>query len=549
MNIVNLLLAFVYLISWLLPNHYLPWLAAYQDSLTIFSLLALCLYWLVKTNQAIKISNFNLILLTTSLIPLVQWIFGISHYLGDTVLSFYYLILLALAFTLSSNIKKDNLYLFFCITIIIAACLSTWIALRQLLLLSGSIWVVDLAPNARPFANLGQPNNFSTLIGLGLAAALYLYEKKIINNISSASLALFLIIGLVISQSRTPWLALIAVYLFLLYKHYSISKLRLTPIKLTLLIILFAIVTVIFPLFTKLLYLQSTELSQRALAASRLDLYQQFLYAITEGPLYGYGVLQSHAAQIAASNKYQIYEIAEYTHNIMLDILVWFGPIIGLIIIGSTGYWIIKIGLSAKSIESITALLAAGFILTHSMLEYPHAYAQFLIPLGIYLGKASQDLSNKYLFSVPKKTFIALTLFTAFLGGIIIYEYILIEKDFRAMRFETSNIISKHKNHTPNIYLLDNLKDHISFARVNIEYNLSDQEINEIKKTVLRYPYSFALIKYINILAINNKEKELETFLNILKKMHKDHHYAQAQFILKQLSKQHPYLLEFLDKP
>src|SRR5690554_6577144 len=98
--------------------------------------------------------------------------------------------------------------------ILISASLSTWIAIKQWLLLSGSIWVADLPVAGRPFANLAQPNNLATLLGMGLASVIYFYERRKLNGISSGSLAAFLLFGIVLTQSRTPWLAAIAICVF-----------------------------------------------------------------------------------------------------------------------------------------------------------------------------------------------------------------------------------------------------------------------------------------------------------------------------------------------
>lgn len=88
----------------------------------------------------------------------------------------------------------------------IAALISVWLALYQWTLQPSNIWIADLPPNARPFANLAQPNQLATLLSMGLAAVLFFYEKHTLHRISSSLLALLLLFGIALTQSRTPWL-------------------------------------------------------------------------------------------------------------------------------------------------------------------------------------------------------------------------------------------------------------------------------------------------------------------------------------------------------
>src|SRR5690606_31370645 len=106
---------------------------------------------------------------------------------------------------LEDKIKKQWLFYIF-LAFLIASIISVWLQLRQWLLLDGSIWVADLPPNGRPFANIAQPNLLSTLLIIGLLSILYLYENKRIQNFTAGLSTLFLLFGIALTFSRTAWL-------------------------------------------------------------------------------------------------------------------------------------------------------------------------------------------------------------------------------------------------------------------------------------------------------------------------------------------------------
>jgi len=106
----------------------------------------------------------------------------------------------------------------------IAALISVWLALYQWTLQPSNIWIADLPPNARPFANLAQPNQLATLLSMGLAAVLFFYEKHALHRISSSLLALLLLFGIALTQSRTPWLMAIFFVVLWLWKFNAAAR-------------------------------------------------------------------------------------------------------------------------------------------------------------------------------------------------------------------------------------------------------------------------------------------------------------------------------------
>ena len=82
--------------------------------------------------------------------------------------------------------------------------LSAVIAFAQVFeLWEGFPWINRMPDLRRPGANLGQPNHLATLLVMGLASLLFLFESRRLGATASGLLALTLLTGLAATESRT----------------------------------------------------------------------------------------------------------------------------------------------------------------------------------------------------------------------------------------------------------------------------------------------------------------------------------------------------------
>lgn len=530
---------FLALLSWLIPNYYQPWLGAYPNSLAFMA------YWLVFVWGVVKLpfrGGKELILLPAVLLIIIcQYLFGISIYLGEVLVVSLFIIAFVMAYITALNISYSNTFRLpfiksLAILFVIGSVISGWIALLQWQQLNGSIWIRDMALGGRPYANFGQPNNLATALCLGLAGVLYLFEIRTLQRFTAIVLSLFIIFALALAQSRTTWLVGIAVIMFWAWQaRHSDIKPRLSARILFLWYILFAIMVILLPWLNQLLLISVPDLMTRVQAFHRLQLWQQMTSAIWHGPWYGYGVGQVAEAQVAITPVFPINDLMTfYAHNIILDILLWFGLIFGVLCVIASICGLVRLAFGIHSRESRFALVAAGCILTHSMLEYAHAYLFFLLPLGALLGIAAADLPMTRLFRIPKVLALTIAAYMALLGGWIMYEYTIIEEDFRLMRFESANIGTvKVLQTVPNILLLDNLREYTHLARTEASDIVGDEQLAWAQQVVHHYPYSSSLIRYIQALALNHKVEQAVDELIILKGLHSPQYYQSVLYWLQ----------------
>ena len=69
--------------------------------------------------------------------------------------------------------------------------------------------------------------------------------------------------------------------------------------------------------------------------------------------------------------------------------MLWNGVPLGLSLVGGLGLWFWHQLRGISTPTHLLLLLGVGVFLLHAMLELPHAYAFFLLPVALMIGTAS----------------------------------------------------------------------------------------------------------------------------------------------------------------
>ena len=538
--------ALFFLISYVLPNHYFPWVVAYQEFsafLAVFFLLGFAFF----NTASFFAPLYSLFFLLLAFFPLGGGVVGNIYFFGDAwiavlyLLCFFVTILLGYNFGTDALSRKKLLYCLF-VLLLVAAVISVWVALRQWLMLSGSIWVADVPFGNRPFANFAQPNNLATFLCMAIAAAWYFYERKVLGRLSASLLVLFLLLGVVLTQSRTPWVGAVVIALFWLWKSRTLP-LRLSMHALLLWLGAYMALVLSLSAIGDLLFLPTTGLLERAQALHRWPLWVQLWMAVLEGPFWGYGWNQVSIAQVSISQIYPVQLMVEHSHNILLDLLIWNGPLLGLAIICAAAFWLAFLGWRSRSLESIFCLIVVGVVLVHGMLELPLEYGFFLFPVGLLLGLVAGEQRSRRELLVPRWLVGAVLIASAAMFAWVWHEYRVIEEDHRLMRFESSQIGDlKAEQAAPDVLLLTQLREFIRFARTPAAEGMSSEQLEWMRKVAHRYPYSPSLFRYSLALALNGKTKQASDQLRVLRSLYGDGHYQEGILAFKSMEEKHPQL-------
>jgi len=524
-----LIAAILISLAWLMPVHYRPWVTYTGELYAFFALFALAAICL---KEKLKIPALSLPLLLLACVPLIHLLAGQVFFFSIAMMGFIFVFGFWLASVLgyhlsTGNYSREDTFTNLSYVFLAAGTVTGMIAICQWTNLDATLpGMVNISGNQRPYANFAQPNNMATFLVMALMSCLYLYEKKKIQSKWLFACAAVIVIGVALSQSRTAWVAAIAIILYLAFYQYK-SMIRLKWVYSTAWFIFFISCIVAFPLLSQLAaqtmgadVVQSRDVVSRATGdMSRLAIWQQMLAAIQTDPWFGYGWYQTSVAFVSISDTVQGPVWIRSAHNFILDFLLWNGLIVGLPFLAYFGYLGYQLQRWVNTPESVIGILMIGAFVTHAMFEFPQHYAYFLLPVGFILGTVLAQNPKIKTITLPsiwlKRTFSLGLLFL-----VVIYrDYdVAVPKLGQSIRYEMQpeNI----SNEKP-IYLLTEFNHRIDWIRVNPYHKASVEQIQEGEKMVLSYPTKYNLIKYAKLLAFNGYEAEAKHQLQRLKTIQK----------------------------
>lgn len=505
-------------LSWLLPNHYAPWTSFYLEALAFAGLL--CLLPLMLQERRLLIPRCAVFVCT--LIPLVwlQWVVGLVAFAGDAWTATLYLFCTAAALTLGFNLQGKHQWLQkFLGVLVLAAVASTFLALMQWLRLESQlgIFIANMPPAGRAFANLGQPNHFAGLVLLGLLALYYFYLTGAMGWATCLLLAAVLTWGLVMSESRAALLcAPVLVLAYFYVRRAKLPQLPVWPVLLWLVGLILAWMA--WQPVCEALYLAPSRTEILASSSGRVVMYKQVLVGIAQSPWWGYGWRQTAAAQYAGAPFVagSIGLTTEYAHNLFFDLLAWFGVPLGLLFAAVLVRYFWNCFKSISSLDAACALGAVLILLVHSLFEFPFAYAYFLLPCAVFLGMAREQ-NTAVAFQMPPDfawiVFLPLTIWLA----LIAKEYLAIEEDYRVMRFELLRTGATPAGYqATSVRWLTQLDAQLRAARLVLKSSMPAAEMGQLRAVMLRFPSPLFHLKYIHALQLNGQferaDQELKTF-------------------------------------
>ena len=520
-----LIAAILISLAWLMPIHYRPWVTYTGELYAFFALFALAAICL---KEKLEIPAISLPLLLLTFIPFIHFLVGQVFFFSTAMMGFIFVfsfwLVSVLGYHLSTgNYSREETFTNLSYVFLASGTITGLIALCQWSNLDSVLpGMVNISGTQRPYANFAQPNNMATFLVMALMSCLYLYENKKIHTKWLFACAAVIVIGVALSQSRTAWVAAIAIILYLAFYQYK-GVIRLKWYYSSFWFIFFVACIVAFPLLSQLAaqamdtdVVQSRNVVSRATGdMSRIAIWQQMLAAIQAQPWFGYGWYQTSAAFVSVSDTVQGPVWIRSAHNFIIDFLLWNGLIIGLPFLAYFGYLGFQLQRWVNTPESVIGILMIGAFVTHAMFEFPQHYAYFLLPVGFILGTVlAQNLKIKTVVMplIGMKFIFAVGLLLL----IVIYrDYdVAVPKLGQSIRYEKQP--EKITNEKP-IYLLTEFNHRIALIRLNPYSKASADQILEGEQMVLSYPTKYNLIKYAKLLAFNGYEAEAKHQLQRLK--------------------------------
>lgn len=508
-------IGFCFFIGWVFPFYGLPIYSFYQEWLA--GTLVCVIFWLVilrkKSSESVPVPRAAWTVLALFGIGLLQWILGIHPFpaaialYGVAAAVFWMAVVLgAISANQGTGLSFEGKFFITCQWIVASAVVSAFIVFVQIL--GWDIYVFPLirSPDLnlnRPSANLSQPNLMTLQLVMGMIILGWMYVEKRISPALAAALTLLLASAVFFANTRAYLLMLIAAGIF----SWKIESPRARIVRLWACLLLPAIFILSAPFYQEVMgwlgYAGRNSLNMVS-GDGRWRIWAASLEIIQSYPLLGVG-LGAYAVGFyeQAASWYGTIGATGNAHNMILQVAAECGIFagIGVGILALSWFWkAIKLKAPSNGIVFCNAIV--GVALAHSIVEFPLWFVFFLIPVGFFLGAASNPESEG-VFQIKISPYAIGAGFGAslFLSVVIYLDYIKVREYFEdAVTIGNPAKIDELKKYDRPSWLAW----HLAYAKFLF---LSDQDVSleniwkAGSETVPRFPFSKGLMRFSYISA------------------------------------------------
>jgi O-antigen ligase len=536
-------------LAWLTPNHYPIWTSFYNEFFAALALLVLSAATLTKTNFIAIPPRWYLLL---PILPLGQWMFGQVVFFGTAFIASVYLCAFLCAVVVAYNTpadEREGVAIWLARCLLIGALLSVLVAFLQWSGLYHGIWVADYSNkvgeavrySGRPFGNLAQPNNLSTLCALAAVSAVYLQQRTQLSKAIAAICVCVLMFGLVMTSSKTQYLQ-IGAFIGLWCLGTRRRLVQLSGYAIAVWCLAYVALTIVWPHLNEWMNWASNSLDARqASVGTRWDMWRQLATAVAQKPLLGWGWGQTSLAQYATVLHTQgNVEFTQHAHNLVLDVVLWCGVPIGLGIILAGVLWAYGVLRRCQSRQEWFALLVLAMIGMHAMVEFPQEYLYFLIPAGLAVGIVeTRSVGTSRTVLLRRPILIGVWGVSVMLALLIWHDYRRIESDFRVARFNALGIGNGVLAERSKSLIFDQLEAIVSVTDMSVTPGLSEHQLAQLSRVTAQNPYAFLLSRHAVALAFTGQMQPARQELERLRVYWGDGTYAATQRSLTELAQDH----------
>lgn len=533
--------ALCFLLAWLAPDHYEPWLGFYSEAPMFMALWVGCAALCAPWRPFVRFPHAGLLLAAAlGVVLAAQWAAGQLAYHGHALLGLLYLAGMLMAWWLGASavrLSPSVEWLLACGAglLLCAAVASGGIELLQWLRMEDrlSLYAVESAPGVRPSGNLAQPNLQATLLLMGTVALALLWSMRRLWTWLAAVLLVFLSFALVLTESRAGVLGAAGIGALVLWRGAALHWAKGRRAVLLWWGLLPAFWWLREPLNAGLLLQPARELGL-GVDNVRLVLWRQMLSAIGQSPWWGYGWNQTPVAQkfgvVAAPGEWTI----DFSHNVTLDLLAWFGVPLGSALFGLVVWWVLRCGWRLRDRTQLLLLCIALPVLTHSLVEFPFAYSFFLFPVACVFGAlhALQSPASFRIEPAPgnwlRLSVVAGLVLYAVVAGRAATEYWAAEEEWRILRVGgLGQRVPEHD--APDLLLLDQLGALLELGRMQPTPGMDADALGRTRDAALFHRGATLHLKHVLALGLNGQPQEASRQLMILRDLYGPRAYAQAK--------------------
>jgi cell division protein FtsL len=508
-------------VALVLPNHGPPWMFFLQETIVAAALAGLALVVLVTARGNFVWRVPEMLVLGLTLLVAVQFAAGRILLVQTALMSALYLIGLFLALQVGAELdkrKSGTVAQLVLLPALLAGLGSVGLQTYQWLAMgpdSDLTWIFRPA-GARPAANLGQPNLLATIQVIGMLGLYSLWRDRRLSAALAFALVVVLCCGVAMTQSRTALLNIWLIVSGLLAWNWR---------QLSLCRSLVGIGLIATSLFVGYMLFGATlgsaagdGLSHRgASVGTRPFAWGLFAAAIYEQPLSGFGWGQGFLALLAVSPRFEtIPELWLQTHNLLLDLAVWSGLPIALLVVGAGAAWLVQCVSRSQDDASRVLVLVIAVVAVHAMLEYPLHYSFILLPTGLAAGALGHRIQATVAWRAPR--WVTLLLLATALATLlaVVRDYLRVEHSYRQLLLEKARIQMLDDRLPPEVLVLTSLRDLIVFSRLEPVVGMTKGELEWMARVVKTHPGAHGFAKLARALALNDQVDQAERWVQDL---------------------------------
>jgi O-antigen ligase len=539
-------------LAWLNNDHFRPWPSFHAEMLALAALFCMGASALLESAQPFVLPKVSAWIFIVIPVPWLLHAVGAGSFAGDALISSLYLSALLAAVCVGFSFNRpatpagDDRLTGLMHSLWLAAMLSAAIGLVQWLNLQEALtlFVAQSGLDERAMGNLGQANNLASLLLMGLVAYAWVYEKKVLGPLAFGLGVAFISLALVLTQSRTGMLGVVVLAGFIAWKGRRANS-RLSSIALAVWVLGCWIGSLLLPYLGEALLMgEVRSVGAPGSVSARVKIWQQVAHGVGQSPWLGFGWNETPAAHAAGAVAHPGDAVFTHAHNFALDLVAWNGLPLGLILTGLIAYWFVTRMRACTTLAAIYAMACLLPFAVHSMLEFPFAYAHFLIMAGFMVGVIESSMAAANTIRLGVRWAWGFVALWAMIGVLLVPEYFLIEEDFRVVRFQNLRIGRTPETHRPpEVRLLTQLGAMLKASRQVPAPNMSKQDIDNLHQVSDRFAYGSVRFRYTLALALNADPLGAVRQLAIIRGMYGEPFYLGCIEEIKRLQRaQYPQL-------
>ena len=544
------------LLAWLLPLHVPPWVSWHNEVLAAGAVLVPCALSLFLLRKPAGIDAIRLPVVAIpagvlAAVALLQVTMGDIAYWGSFwVIAFYAattVIASAAGYAAGGTpMAVGESALTTLAKVMLAAALAQLFVVfaQTLALWEGSDWVARTVYRTRGAGNVAQPNQAALLFLMGMASANHLYRRGLVRAQLALAAVAVMCVGLSVTESRSGVIGFCGLAAWWAYKGAGMPRWPAAVLAAGFVAALWALF-VAWPPFIAAVWLLDGPVGVNLTASGRIEIWRQLLDAALLRPWLGWGVMQVAQAQSAVADAYPSVMIATFSHNVLLDVVLWAGFPTACALLVMAGVWAVRRLPMIRSEDAWYCTALALPLAMQSMTEFPYAYIYFLVPVSFALGALDASLGIRPRFHVGLRW--AQASVAVLLAGYVwaAIEYTQIEEDFVVARFESMRVGRPPEAYErPKVTLLTQLGALLEGTRIQPAPSMRSEDIETLEKVAGLYPWAPAKFRYLSALALNGRMDEARRQMKIIRVMHGAGAQAAAQQRLDEMSETYPVLKE-----